>query len=335
MKFLIAGLGSIGRRHLRNLLALGHNDIVLYRTHRSTLPEEDLADFPVETNLDSALEHAPDAVIVSNPTALHLNVAIPAAEAGCHLLIEKPISHSMDGIAGLQAAVAKTGVRVLVGYHFRYHPGLQRIAELLGQAAIGRPVSARAHWGEYLPDWHPWEDYSKGYSARPDLGGGVVLTLSHPFDYLRWLLGDIAALSAFVGALGDLDIQVEDTAEINLRFAGGALGSLHLDYLQQPPSHTLEIIGTHGAIRWDNSDGIVHLYQPDAGGWQFFSPPKGLDRNQLFLNEMQHFIDVAAGKAEPACTLADGIAALELALAALRSSQEGRQIEFAHAEVAK
>jgi predicted dehydrogenase len=159
MKFLIAGLGSIGRRHLRNLLALGERDILLYRTHRSTLPDDEFAGLPVETDLSTALASGVGAVIISNPTALHLEVAIPAAQAGCHLLIEKPISHSLDGIQQLQLAAKASGTRTLVGFQFRFHPGLQRIAQLLQEGAIGKPVSARAFWGEYLPGWHPWEDY--------------------------------------------------------------------------------------------------------------------------------------------------------------------------------
>ena len=124
MKFLIAGLGSIGRRHLHNLLTLGEQDIILYRTHQSTLPDVDLPDFPVETTLQAAFSHKPDAVIVSNPTALHLEVAIPAAQAGCHILLEKPVSHNLDQVDTLVKLVQKTGSRILVGYHFRFHPGL-------------------------------------------------------------------------------------------------------------------------------------------------------------------------------------------------------------------
>ena len=172
MKFLIAGLGSIGRRHLNNLLALGERDILLLRSGRSTLPDKDLDPFPVETDLAAALAQQPTAVIVSNPTAFHLNVAIPAAEAGCHLLLEKPVSHTLDGVSDLQEAVRRGGGQVLVGFQFRFHPGLQKIANLLSEAAIGRPLSFRAHWGEWLPGWHPWEDYRSGFSARADLGGG-------------------------------------------------------------------------------------------------------------------------------------------------------------------
>ena len=185
---------------------------------------------------------------------MHLDVAIPAAQAGCHLFLEKPISHSLERLDELQAAVHRGGGQVLTGYQFRFHPGLRHARRLLAEGAIGRPLSVRAHWGEYLPGWHPWEDYRQGYSARADLGGGVVLTLSHPLDYLRWLFGEVSALWAFTGQLSDLELQVEDTAEIGLRFACGVLGSVHLDYNQHPPAHCLEIIGTQGAIRWDNAE---------------------------------------------------------------------------------
>ena len=94
-------------------------------------------------------------------------------------------------------AIEQNHSQVLVGFQFRFHPGLQQVKKLLDEGAIGKPISAHAHWGEYLPDWHPWEDYKQGYAARPELGGGVVLTLSHPLDYLRWLLGEVESLSAF------------------------------------------------------------------------------------------------------------------------------------------
>jgi predicted dehydrogenase len=328
MKILIAGLGSIGRRHLRNLVALGESDILLYRSHRSTLPDKELAGFPVETDLAAALTHRPAAVIVSNPTALHLQVAIPAAEAGCHLFLEKPVSHTMEGVDELKEAVRHGGGQVLTGFQFRFHPGLQAVRRLLTEGAIGRPLSVRAHWGEYLPGWHPWEDYRLGYSARADLGGGVVLTLCHPLDYLRWLLGEVAALWAFSGQLGDLELRVEDTAEIGLRFTSSGLGSVHLDFSQRPPAHHLEIIGTQGTIRWDNSDGAVQAYRSASEKWDSYPAPEGFTRNDLFLAQMRHFLAVARGECTPLCTLDDGVRALQLALAVHQSQQRGQLIQF-------
>ena len=341
MKILIAGLGSIGRRHLKNLITLSEADtphpveVLLYRTHRSSLPEAELRQFPIETDLQAALAWGPQAVIIANPTALHLDVAIPAAEAGCHILVEKPISHNLERIDQLQAALQRGGGQLLVGDHLRFHPGLQKVKELLSQQAIGRPLSLRAHWGEYLPNWHPWEDYRKGYSARADLGGGVTLTLSHTLDYARWLLGEVHSLWAFAGRLGDLELSVEDTVEIGLKFENGVLGSLHMDYNQQPPAHTLEIIGTGGQLKWDNADGQVQVLrqnvqkpgepvsEQDLVPEGFVRTDKVVVRNDLFLAEMRHFLAVARCVQAPACTLEDGYQALRLVMAAQESAQKG------------
>ena len=327
MKILIASLGSIGRRHLRNLRALGENDIVLYRTHHATMPEDELAGIPVESDLRRALAQKPDVVIVANPTALHLDVAIPAAEAGCHLLLEKPISHSLERVDVLAAAAHKSGSRILVGFQFRYHPALRKARELLQAGFIGQVLSVHAHWGEYLPDWHPWEDYKQGYAARPDLGGGVILTLCHPLDYLRWLCGDVESLWAFTSTSG-LGLSVEDAAEIGLRFRMGAIGSIHLDYDQRPPSHHLEVVGSQGTLRWDNGDGILHCYRVETNIWEAFAPPEGFERNVMFLEEMRHFLSVARGESEPICTLEDGKRTLQMALTAMESGQSGQLICF-------
>ena len=205
MKFLIAGLGSIGRRHFRNLISLGEKDIVLLRTRKATLPDDELAGFPVETDIQEALrKHKPDAVIVANPTSMHLDIAIPAAEAGCHILLEKPVSNSLERLDILQQAAQKSGSKILVGFQFRYHPTLNKARELIQEDALGKILTVHAHWGEYLPQWHPWEDYRQSYAARADLGGGVIVTLTHPLDYLRFILGEVESLWSFNGHISPL-----------------------------------------------------------------------------------------------------------------------------------
>lgn len=320
MKFLICGLGSIGRRHLRNLKQLGEQDILLYRTRLSTLPDDELSAFTTYTDLAEALAQKPDGVIISNPSALHIPVALEAAKAGANLLIEKPVSHNLEGIAELAEVLKQQGRRALVGFHFRYHPVLREIKAELESATLGKPLSATAHWGEYLPGWHPYEDYRKTYAGRADLGGGVTLTLSHPIDYLHWLLGDVEAVSATLSKLSKLEIDVEDNAEVTLHFAGGAIGQLHLDYYQRPTRHTLEIRCAEGSIAWDNSTGSARVYQASTDSWREFKLPAGFERNDLFLAEMRHFMDVIQGTA-PACSLEDGAAALQTALMAHNSSK--------------
>jgi predicted dehydrogenase len=308
---------------------LGEKDIILYRTGKATLPEDELFAFPQESNLQDALnKHKPDAVIVSNPTALHLDIAIPSAEAGCAILLEKPISHSLDRLDVLQATVHKSGSKVLVGFQFRFHPSLVRAKQLISDGEIGRVISAHVHFGEYLPAWHPWEDYRKGYAARADMGGGVVLTQCHSLDYLPWLVGKVKSVYGFVAKLSDLDVNTDDTAKIALRFEGGALGSLHLDYNQQPPEHHFEIIGTKGTLKWNLSDGATKIYKAEKKDWDVYPLATEWERNVMFMEQMKHFIAVVHGETQPSCSLEDGIRVQQLVHAIHESNVTQRVIDL-------
>ena len=328
---------------MRNLIALGEKDIVLFRTRKATMPDDELAGFPVETDFHEALKkHKPDAVIVGNPTSIHLDIAIPAAEAGCAILLEKPISNSIERLDQFESAVKKSGSKVLVAFQFRFHPGLMRAKQLISDGEIGRIISAHVHFGEYLPAWHPWEDYRQGYAARADMGGGVVLTQCHSLDYLPWLVGKVRSAWGFTGKLSDLEVDVEDTAEIGLRFESGALGNLHLDFNQQPPAHRFEIIGTKGTIKWDLSDGATRIYRASAeslsistgreikagGEWESYPLPENWERNVMFLEQMKHFVAVVRGEAEPACTLEDGVRVMKLISAVHESQRTGQLIHI-------
>ena len=315
MKFnrpiLIAGFGSIGRRHVQNLRALGHKKFVLYRTGKSTLPDEEIAGIPTESDLDKALAHKPIATIIANPTAMHLPIAIAAAKAGSHLFLEKPISHTLDGVIDLQRLVKKKNLVVQVGFQFRFHPGLRKVKKQLEKGAIGKVVSVQAHWGQYLPGWHPWEDYRKSYAANAALGGGALLTLCHPFDYLRWLIGEVERVCAVEGRSSGLGIDVEDTADVLLRFKRGATGHVHLNYLERREAHTLRIIGESGIICWDNA-----------------KPIKNFERNTMYKSEMRHFLACIKRNEQPLCTLDDGIETLKIVLAAKESVRKKRLVEL-------
>ncbi len=323
LSFLIVGLGSVGRRHLDNLRDLGIDDISVYRSGNGDDNVALTSDLRVEKDLDEALACRPDAVVVANPTAHHLPAALAAAEAGCHLFIEKPVSHELEGIDALSRTVALNDLVVLVGYQFRFHPCLKKIRFWIDSGAIGKPLLADAHWGEYLPAWQPWRDYRTSYSARRSLGGGVVLTLSHPVDYLRWLLGEVVSVSAEVECQSGLDIDVEDTACVNLRFANGAIGNVSLDYVQRPASHSLRIVGREGVIQWDNQSGIARL---DAERGEQCLPPVSFERNTMFVSEMRHFLGCISGREESICNIEDGAQTLRICLAAVESARRGKRI---------
>jgi predicted dehydrogenase len=323
-EIIIAGLGSIGRRHLANLRTLGWERVRLYRTGRATLPDADLQGWPVDHDLDEALGREPVAVIISNPTALHVPVAIAAARAGAHLLIEKPLSHSLDGVAELAAAVEARGLQAMVGFQFRFDPGLQQIARWITGGSIGRVTSVLVHWGESLPDMHPWEDYRTGYAARDTLGGGVLNTLCHPFDYLRWLLGDDCRVLTAQAQKADLGLAVETCADVTLGFAGGATATVHLDFLQRPRAHRLVVAGTEGTAGWNDGEHVAWLSMGRRRPREIVLPPPGFDRNTMFIEEMAHFLACVRGEQRPRCTLNDGLAALQIVLSAKRATADLR-----------
>ncbi len=328
---LIAGLGSIGSRHLENLRSLGHDNIILYRSGKGARKYiKDAGTHQVES-LEEGLALQPAGVIVSNPTSLHMPAASAAAKAGSHVLLEKPVAHTLDEVGPFKRIVCQNRISVLVGFQFRYHPGLIKIKECLENRRVGKPLSVQVHWGEYLPSWHSQEDYRKSYSARSDLGGGVVLTLSHPFDYLRWLIAEVDSVRATCAKLSDLDIDVEDTASITLRFANGVIGNVYLDYIERPGSHWINIVCSNGVIRWDNSSGVTRVYSAEDQQWHEFSLPAGFERNTMFIDEMKNFLNCLSGKEIPRVNLEDGVRALEVALAVKRSSDEAREIHIQRA----
>jgi len=257
---------------------------------------------------------------------MHLDTALAAARVGCHLFLEKPVSHTLEGLDELAELVEEQSLKVQVGFQFRFFPVFQKIKKVLERGDLGRVVSAHAHWGEYLPGWHPWEDYRASYSAREDMGGGVVLTLCHPFDYLRWMLGEAEVVSAAGGQLSDLETDTEDVALVSLRFENGAVGSVYLDYVSKPPKHTLQIIGTKGRIEWDADYGSAKIYTDDGRGFETISPGKFFERNEMFLAEVADFLDCIQHDRKPVCHLHDGIRALDIALTAKSFLEKNREV---------
>jgi predicted dehydrogenase len=306
---------------MANAAAAGIADLSVFRSgvERAPLPEN----VRVETDLGVALSRKPQAAVIANQTSLHIDSALAAARAGCHLLIEKPLSDAFMGIEDLRQEVAHRSLVAMVGYQFRFHPSLQQVRSWLLEGAIGEIVTANVVWGEYLPAWQPWRDYRTSYSARASLGGGVLLTLSHPIDYLRWLLGDVARVSAMTARRGGLEIDVEDTALVHLEFESGAIASVCLDYVQRPAQHNFTLVGREGVIRWDNKTGLAVL---EVRGRRYeASTPSQFERNDLFIAELKHFLRCASREDEPACSLEDGEQTLRVCVAAKESARSGRR----------
>ena len=322
-RILIAGLGSIGLRHLNNLLQLGVEDILLLRTRNE--PIKEAPHLPIFTKLEDALNQKPDAVIVSNPTSHHLETALPAVKAGCHLFLEKPLSHTWQDVDTLLATVKQKELIGMVGFDMHFDPGLQKVHQLLKDGTIGHATAIQAQVGQYLPDWHPWEDYRKGVSARVDTGGGVILDLIHEIDYVTWLMGEAQEVISMNGRVSSLEIQTEDTAAILIRFMNNAIGTINLDYIQRTLSRSCRIVGEEGTITWDLMNQKVSWYLATDKAWHEYSY-SGFQRNDRFLAEMKHFLDCLQGKAEPEVNLESGSRSLKIALAAKESGKTGKAV---------
>ncbi len=326
-RFLVTGCGSIGKRHIGNLIALGEEDIRAFDI-RADRREEVKSLFGIEVLDDWAAvwNACPDAAVITAPTSMHVSLARQAADHGCHLFIEKPLSHSPDGVDDLLAAVRERGLVTLVGCNMRFHPGLARVKEMIDEGAVGRILAMRVEFGQYLPDWHPQEDYRRGYSARAELGGGVILDAIHEIDYLRWMLGEIEAVACVAGKLSDLDINTEDTAAILFRCSSGAIGEVHLDYVQRTYSRTCHVIGQEGAIRWDYLTGDVTRSCGGGTDREVYHNPPGWEPNQMYLDELRHFLKCLDGEEEPCLDVSEAARVLEGALAAKESAKTARFI---------
>ena len=327
MRVLVIGCGSIGKRHIGNLWQLGAKDILAVDTRAERMEEvRKKFGIPTAASLEESWSYQPEAVVIATPTSRHVPLALEAARNGCHIFIEKPLSDNMDNVDRLLEVVHEKRLVTLVGCNLRFHPGIRKVKELLEEGAIGHVVAARVEVGQYLPDWHPSEDYRQMYSAHRELGGGIILDAIHEIDYIRWMLGQVDRVACFAGKLSHLEIDTEDTAAILLRFTSGAIGELHLDYIQRAYSRSCHIIGEEGTIRWDYSEGIVRWYSAKTRRWENYANPKGWEPNQMYIEEMAHFLRCLSGEEKTLVDIIEARRVLEVALAVKRAVQAGTTI---------
>lgn len=321
-KVLIVGCGSIGLRHIGNLRSIGVEELAAFDVVPERLEEAVRQYEAVPFNdLGAGLGWAPTAAVIAPPPHLHIECANLAIEAGCHVFIEKPIADRLEGVDDFLKAAESNGRVVAVGYNWRFHPAIRELKSRVDAGRIGRILSVQAEFGQYLPDWRPTRDYRATYTARSSLGGGIILDGSHEIDYLRWLLGEVRTVSCTAATLSNLDIDVEDTAEITLIFEGGQIGQIHLDFVQRSYTRRCKVIGETGTLWWDNDFGIRHF---DADSGHSENLPVDIDLNETYVAEMRHFLACVAGKDTPLVDGRTGERVLEVVMAARRSAAEHR-----------
>ncbi len=315
--FLLIGCGSIGRRHIKNLASIGARRFMLcdlsedrQRSARACLPEDAEVDF--FTDYCVALEQCPDAALICTPSSMHQQMSLAAARAGVNLFIEKPLSHTIDGVAELIEIVNEKQLVATMAMCYRFHPVFLRLKEMLDTGVVGRLYHANCYGGYYLPYWHPNEDYRTEYASQKKLGGGVILTSIHGFDNLRWLFGEVEQVTAIVDKVGDLEMDVEDIALGTFQMQSGLYISWQTDFLRRSDEHMYVIVGEHGTLRCNVLEGLIEVYSVEDRSWS--SERIAYDVNAMYLDEMESFVSALTTGSPVAVGLDEGRKTLKLAL---------------------
>lgn len=324
----VLGFGSIGRRHARILGDLGCR----VRAYDPAADTASTASVESAPDVDAALDGA-DAVVIASPTSVHLEQATRALEAGCHVLVEKPLATSTEGVAPLLERAEQQGRLLAVAMNLRFHPGPRGIKHVVEAGAIGSPLFAHFTFGSYLPDWRPDDDYRRSYSARRELGGGVLLDVIHEVDYCVWLLGAVRAVSASVGHVSDLEIDVEDFALLQLAFESGAHASMDLDYVDRSYRRGCRIVGSEGSVAWSWHEQHIVVYGPgreeDVRRTPSEVAPSYVEQMETFVGAVRDGASSTEG-----LRLVSGAEALEVLSvvdAARESAATGRRVELPRA----
>ena len=318
-KILVVGYGSIGKRHVENLLSISNLEIIVCTKRNDVKKLKKHA--KVYRTLKQCLKEKPDMGIIANETSLHVTTAIKLANEGLDLFLEKPLSNSLKDVEKLRAIVKKKKLITQMGCNLRFHPCIKKIKSLIDQQKIGRIISAQVKSCSYLPDYHPWEDYRKGYAARKDLGGGIILTQIHEIDYMYWFFHEVENVLSMSGKFSDLKITAEDYVSSLLKFKNKIIGELHMDYFQRPNFRSCEIRGTKGEIYWDSDNNRVIIYNMNKKRWQKKIEIKNYKINLSYIEELKHFLKCVKYRKETINNLEQGIVTLKVALAIKKASK--------------
>jgi predicted dehydrogenase len=282
-------------------------------------------------SLDEARRFLPEIIVISNSASEHVNTALEFIGTGVSIFIEKPISHSTQDIVRLIHALDTTGGSLMLGYNLRYLTSLQEFRRYLHEGLVGKPLSVRCEVGQFLPNWRPEIDYRKGVSARRELGGGVLLELSHEIDYLRWLFGEVNWVRATLLRQSQLEIDVEDTVHLTIGFeerssAGQLVANLNMDFIRHDTTRSCTVIGDKGTLRWDGILGEVSLFKPGESDWTvIFTKGNGIE--ETYVLEWRELIRATQEKRSPTVTAEDGLRVIEIIEAARLSAKNGNQTE--------
>lgn len=314
---LVVGVGSIGERHVRCFQNTGRARLSICEVHDS-LREKVGQRYGIErcySDLATALAEPHDAVVVAAQAHVHIPIAQQAADAGLHLLIEKPLAIALDGIESLKQTVLRERLVAAVAYVYRAHPALAAMRLAIQEGRFGRPLQVVAISGQNFPTYRP--AYQDTYYRDRAMGGGAIQdAMTHVINATEWLVGPADRLIADATHQLLEGVDVEDTVHLMARH-GDVMGCYALNQHQAPNENTITVVCERGTARFEMHRNRWRWVTEVEGQWEEEQTP--LERDTLFTRQAGAFLDAIAGKANPLCTLDEGLQTLRVNLAALAS----------------
>lgn len=320
-RVLIIGLGSIGHKHLNALVDLGIDDIAALRTGLGQKKVEDklcstLTEF---YNIDDALDWKPTHFIISNPTGLHIEFINIAIKNNIKFFVEKPIADSVSDLDRLEDITSELG---FVGYNLRFNPLFMEIKKVIDSKRFGDVITAKLHVGQYLPSWHPYEDYTKAYYSRKDLGGGALRTLSHEIDLIQFFFGKVKTVYANVEKISDLNIDVDDVVNVLAQTENCKRVSVHINYLDPVIDRSGAVYFNEGVLKYDYlTSEAVFVSNKGKKTTLFLGKSELKDQYKLQMNAFVNNVDK-----EYSCTFDQGINVMKIIDACELATKEKKEI---------
>ena len=289
MKFLIVGCGSIGKRHISNLKQISPNSEINVYDSQSKLLNKVCKELQVNLAMEKNLDNTKyDCVFICTPPSSHILIAKRAINAGSNIFIEKPVSSNPKEIASFLSYTKKKNILAFVGYNLRFHKSINTIKKLIDSRKFGNPIHVSSYFGSFLPDWRLDQNYSKNYTARSDLGGGIIHDGSHELDYLRYFFGNPKFIQSNYKKTKFLKSDTEAISDIILEFTDDLLGTIHLDYLRRQYKRTLEILFEHGIIEWSLTESKINIFHAKSKRWKIIKISNNI--NEMYIDELKHVI---------------------------------------------
>jgi len=338
MRFLVVGLGSMGKRRVRNLQYLKNAGEIAGFDPREDRRDEATQKYGINTfaDFDQALEKFdPDALVISTPPDLHVKYARIAAIRGKHFFSEASVVD--DGMDELISIAAKQPhVVAAPSCTMRYHPSVQTIKELVDGSDFGKPLLLTYQSGLWLPDWHPWEDYRSFYAAKRATGACREIV---PFEisWLTWMFGPVELVTGMRGKLSSLDIDIDDAYQVLLKFRSGMLAHLLVDVISRAPVRMFRLSSDQATIEWDAVIKQVRFFRADTREWEVIPEPERIQEpgyivgENMYIEEMRDFVAACKGEKPWGYSLEDDKAILDLLSSIELCSDQHLQVEVGSA----